>query len=370
MAGAVMPLRVTFTGGGTGGHLYPGLAIIEELSRRMECTIQYIGTARGIENRIIPETGYRFDTIWMSGIHRGHLIRNLLFPVKMAVSFFQAMGHILSFRSGLVIGTGGYVSWPVMTAAAVLRKPRFIQEQNQQPGLVTKTLSPFMTGVFLSFETTAGYFRRRDHLHVFGNPTRGRTHLTDKAEAYEKFRLDPDRFTLFIFGGSQGARGINEAVSDRIPELMKNENLQILWATGPRWYGEIASRFVPFRDRVRILSYVNDMGHAYTVSDLIVCRSGAGTVAEIAGVGKAALFIPFPGAANAHQESNARVLEEAGAAAMVLEPEIAGGKLDRCLRELISDSDKRKAMQENIRKFAYPEAAMRIVETITHFIKD
>lgn len=359
-----MNLRVILTGGGTGGHLYPGLAIIEELQKHRDCEVQFIGTKHGVENRVIPEMNIALKTVWIAGIHRGRIIANLMFPLKMIVSLLQSILILMLWHPDLVIGTGGYVSWPVMYAAWILRKKRFIQEQNQQPGLVTKKLAPLMHGVFVSFEDSCKFFKKQKNLYVCGNPTRGILAQVDVATAYQKYHLNPQKTTLLVFGGSQGAWGINQAMVKRIDRLMSYSYLQILWGTGLRWYDEIKQKFLHYQERICVLPYIKEMDAAYSVSDLIICRAGATTVAEITRLGKAAIFIPFPGAAANHQEANARTLTESNAAMMVLESEIMSGKLDLYLEELIHDSKKRETLAEECRKFGHPEAAACIVDQV------
>jgi UDP-N-acetylglucosamine--N-acetylmuramyl-(pentapeptide) pyrophosphoryl-undecaprenol N-acetylglucosamine transferase len=361
-----MNLRITLTGGASGGHLYPGLAIVEELNRREPCEVQFIGTRQGLESRVIPELGYQFNIIWMAGIHRGRILVNLLFPVKMLVSLIQSLFFVLRFMPDVVIGTGGYVSWPVMMAAWMIRKPAFIQEQNQKPGLVTRVLAPLMQCVFLSYEDTRSFFRCQHKLFVCGNPTRNTLTAGDRNAGYREFGLRPDKTTLFIFGGSQGALGINRAVSARIDDLMKHD-IQILWGTGPRWYEEIARKIKPYTNRIVVMPYIHNMAAAYAVSDLIICRSGATTVAEINRLGKAALYIPFPGAAGNHQLINAKALVHSHAAAMVLESEIESGRLDDCMLDLIGNPAKRKEMGRNALKFGFPDAAACIADYILNF---
>jgi len=359
-----MCLNVLLTGGGTGGHLYPGLAIVEAIKQKMDCEVRYIGTKQGVESRVIPESGYPFYRIWMSGIHRGRLFINLLFPFKMAVSLIQSIAVLMNYRPDVVIGTGGYVSWPVMTAAWLLGKHRFIQEQNQQPGLVTRKLAALMQGVFISFPESRRYFRKQDHLYMCGNPVRQDLENPSSSKAYDIFQMNPKFTTLFIFGGSQGARGINQAILTRIDQLMKRKNLQILWASGPRWFESVKERINQYHHRIQVLPYISNMGAAYSIADVIVCRSGATTVAEVSCLGKPVLFIPFPGAAANHQEANARVLSEAGAAFMVLESEIESGKLDRTLNYLLNHPKERGLMEKKIAAFGHPDAAQCIAKKI------
>ncbi|MBN2105670.1 undecaprenyldiphospho-muramoylpentapeptide beta-N-acetylglucosaminyltransferase [bacterium] len=364
-----MGLKIVLTGGGTGGHLYPGLAIIEAMKQQTDCIVRYIGTKRGVEKHVVPEAGYPFYSIWMSGIHRGRVVSNLLFPIKMMVSLIQSVCMMLVFCPDAVIGTGGYVSWPVMMAAWILRKSRYIQEQNQQPGLVTRILAPLMQGVFLSYPESREFFRRQNHLYICGNPTRQDLNKSESSKSYKKFRMNSNCTTLFIFGGSQGARGINRAMLSRIDRLMKIKRLQILWATGPRWLKNISEKTSEYSDRIRVFPFISDMGAAYSVADIIVCRSGATTIAEIACLGKPALFIPFPGAADNHQVANAQILAEAGAAVIVQESEICSGKLDETLDDLINNPQRCKRMAEKIRTFGHPDAARCIAERILSEIK-
>ena len=322
-----------------------------------------------MENRVIPGTGYRFNTVWIAGIHRRRIWANLLFPLKMGVSLVQALVLLLCFRPNVVLGTGGYVSWPVLTAASILGRLRFIQEQNQVPGLVTRVLgSPKMSGVFLSFEMSKKYFKKQNHLFVCGNPTRILERKGLPEEGYSLFHLNPSRTTLFIFGGSQGARAINEAMLDRIEVLMQNTTIQILWAAGLRWYPDIAEDMSFYGERIRVMPYIDDMGAAYSVSDLVICRSGATTVAELTRLGKAAIFIPFPGAADNHQEANGRALAEAGAAVMVTEPEIES-LLDKVIADLIENPQKRQEMGRKAASLGNPDAAQEIADKIIKTIQ-
>lgn len=357
-------MRAIVTGGGTGGHLYPALAIVDALRERNGWEILFVGTRRGIENRILPEEGYPLRHVWMSGIERRRIVKNVLFPAKMVVSFFQAVCILLSYQPDLVLGTGGFVSWPVVSAGIILGKPCVIQEQNRKPGLVTRSLAPFVRQVCLSFEESKHYFRKKDNLVVTGNPTRSRLQLVRKKEAYRHFRLDERRFTLFVFGGSQGARGINRIIEDLLPRLMKNKTMQLIWVTGPRWYGEIREKTAPYADRIRAVSYLHEMEMAYSICDLIICRSGATTIAEIARLGLPVIFIPFPAAAGGHQEANARTLAESGAAAMVLESECDSGRLENVIFDLMESPAKRKAMAGAVKLFGHPQAAGRIVQVI------
>ncbi len=357
-------MRVLLTGGGTGGHLYPALAIAEELKKRIACHILFVGTRTGLESRVVPDKGYGYKMIWISGLRRGKIWVNCFFPFKMMVSLFQALVIVIRFRPNVVLGTGGYVSWPVLTGSILLRKKTMIQEQNQQPGLVTRICAPFVDSVHLSFEESKCFFKKQSHLHVSGNPTLWNITLDRRDLGYQQFGLRSDRMTVFIFGGSQGARGINQAVLSVLDRLMERSDLQLLWATGPRWFEEIKNRIGSLENRVRVVSYIEDMGLAYSVSDLLVCRAGATTIAEVTRLGLPVIFIPFPGAAAGHQEKNAGVLWEAGAAEMVLESQIGDGKLGEVLFSLLDSPARRFEMARRAKKYGRPDAASAIVNDL------
>jgi UDP-N-acetylglucosamine--N-acetylmuramyl-(pentapeptide) pyrophosphoryl-undecaprenol N-acetylglucosamine transferase len=358
-------LRVVLTGGGTGGHLYPGLAIADELAKRVPCTFLFIGTRRGIESSVVPAKGMAFKTVWIDGLRRGRFLANLFLPLKMAVSFFQALAILIRFRPNLAVGTGGYVSWPVIAAASLTGCHTVIQEQNQKPGLVTRLLARRADAVHLSFESSAAYFRRNRRLHVSGNPTRADLERSRNESAYGQFGLDPGRTTLFVFGGSQGAKGLNAAFIQIAGSLVAETGIQILWAAGPRWSADIQNQTQSFGgDRIRVFPYINEMGLAYAVTDLVVCRAGASTVAEVARLGLPVIFVPFPGAAEGHQEANAKTMAEAGAAVVVPEGPDLALRLGSEVLRLVRDPEKREILSGRIRSFARPDAAERIVTQI------
>jgi UDP-N-acetylglucosamine--N-acetylmuramyl-(pentapeptide) pyrophosphoryl-undecaprenol N-acetylglucosamine transferase len=357
-------LRVIITGGGTGGHLYPALAILEELKKRASCDVLFVGTRRGLEAAAVPRMGIPFKTVWISGLKRGRFWTNIFFPLKMAVSFVQSLRIVGRFRPDVAVGTGGYASWPVLEAARVLGKKTVIQEQNEKPGLVTRVLSAHMNSVHLSYESSKRFFRKPSNLHVSGNPTRRAIEGVKREDACRSFQLDPDKKTLFVFGGSQGAKRLNAAVLEDLEPLLLEPQVQILWATGPNWIDGVRKSAGAHAGRVRALPYIDDMGSAYAAADLVLCRSGAGTAAEIARLGKCAVFVPFPGAAGGHQEANAKVMADAGAAIMIRESELTKGTLKDTVLPLLADSGKMKDMAVKAGRFARPEAAGTIAADI------
>jgi UDP-N-acetylglucosamine--N-acetylmuramyl-(pentapeptide) pyrophosphoryl-undecaprenol N-acetylglucosamine transferase len=322
-----------------------------------------VGTRHGLEAKVIPDKGFRLRTVWISGLHRGQIFQNVLFPVKMLVSFLQAIKICLDIKPDIVLGTGGYVSWPMLTAAVILQMKTSIQEQNLYPGLVTRLLAPFANSVHLSFEDSKQYFRKKTNLFVSGNPTRQSLELARRSDAYSLFGLDEGKKTLLIFGGSQGALPINRIFLSIIERILCIPCLQILWATGPRWYSGISDRVSEMK-YVKTIPYIKEMGYAYTVSDVLVCRSGATTVAEVSRMGCVAVFIPLPTAAEGHQKKNAQILVQANAAEMVSQGPDAEETLLRLITSLITDKERRQQMSKNVKTFAKPDAAKSIVDQL------
>jgi len=353
---------VFLTGGGTGGHLYPALAIGETLEKMSDCRITYIGTAYGLESKIIPGTHYGFNKVWIRGLKRGAILGNFLFPIRMLVSLIQCAGLILRHGPDMIVGTGGYVSWPVLTAGVLLRKKTFLHEQNQKPGLVTKVLAPKMSRVYLSFQQSQKFLRRKDNTLFTGNPTRAAIRQASKKEGYERFQLNPKKVTVFIFGGSQGALGINQIITHHLSDLMNTGNIQLLWITGPRWFDSVLQKIKTCQDRLCVLPFLEEMHLAYAISDLVISRSGATTIAELTQLGLPAFFIPFPHAAGGHQEENARILVQAGAAEMMTEQEIRDEPFVEKIRSLIENKKRRIEMGHLMRSFAKPDAAACIAE--------
>ncbi len=355
-------LILLFTGGATGGHLYPAFAIAEEISKYVKCRIGFAGSRRGIEARIVPEKGYPFFSVWISGIQRRKLISNLLLPLKIVISFFQALNIIMTFKPDIIIGTGGYVSWPVLSAAVLLRKRIVIQEQNQFPGLVTRLVAPFADSVYLSYTSSKQYFRKQTNLQVSGNPTRNDLENKNNEVSYAYFQLNHNKDTLFVFGGSQGSLFINKVIMQYLPSLLHDPNMQILWATGERWYEWILRETEEF-SQVRIYPYIQEMGFAYSACDLLICRAGATTIAEITRLGIPTVFIPLSTSAADHQLYNAKMLADSEAAEMILENEVED-KFMKVISNLISDEERRKKMGQKAKSFSKPKAAEIIARDI------
>ncbi|NIR49465.1 undecaprenyldiphospho-muramoylpentapeptide beta-N-acetylglucosaminyltransferase [candidate division KSB1 bacterium] len=358
------PIKIIIAGGGTGGHLYPGIALAQEFQKRRKAEIMFIGTAYGIESRVLPKLPYGFKKIWMRGLQRKLSIGNMLFPLRLMVSIFQCAYLILTFRPNVVIGTGGYVSGPALMTAIVLGVPTVIQEQNSYPGLVNRLLGNRVKQMHLTYEETLKYFKKQANIYVSGNPVRSALGGQDKQMAMKKFNLQENKTTLFIFGGSQGARAINQKVMSCVDRLMSLNDLQILWATGSYDFDVIESECRRYAEDISIQPFIEDMPSAYAAADFVLCRAGASTLSEITACGLPAILVPYPYSTAGHQEFNARTLEKAGAAFVILEQSLVESVLIEAISELLTNPEKRKAMSQAACKLSKPKAAAEIVGKI------
>ena len=358
-------MKIMIAGGGTGGHVYPGIAVAEELMRlRPRTEVVFVGGSRGLEAQAVPESGFRIRYTLARGFPRRAWWRWPAAIAANAVGLFQALVTVASERPDVVLGTGGYVSGPVCLAAVVLRRPLLLQEQNSIPGLANRWLARVADEVHLSFTEARAYFSRKDNLKVTGNPVRGHILGGDRTQALAAFNLSAGRPTLFIFGGSRGAHRINEAALEAMRRLKGRVDLQFILQTGREDF-EWAKSVVDLEQLpARVLPFLRDIHLAYAVADLVVCRSGAMTLAEIAACGTPAILVPYPHAAHNHQEVNAHNLVERGAAALVLDRELTGERLAQEIAHLLADRQALRRMSANARTFARLDAAERIVHSL------
>ncbi|MEI7811648.1 MAG: undecaprenyldiphospho-muramoylpentapeptide beta-N-acetylglucosaminyltransferase, partial [Ignavibacteria bacterium] len=307
--------RFIFAGGGTGGHLFPAIAVAEKIKLlKPEAEILFVGTKSKIEGIVVPKLGYRFKTIWIKGFARKIDIQNLLFPIKLLASMFQALFINILFKPGVAIGSGGYVSGPVIWSASVMGAKVILLEQNSSPGVTTRILEKKAEQIHVSFEDSKKYLRCKDRVHFTGNPVRESLQRKDKTESLKKFNLKSDRKTVLILGGSLGAGSVNSSVAGFVNLLVEN-NLQIIWQTGKNYY----ERYKHLNnEHIRINAFIDDMASAFSVADLLVSRAGATTIAEITVIGIPTIFIPSPNVAANHQYYNAKSLFD-GNAALLLE---------------------------------------------------
>ncbi|MGB9773325.1 MAG: undecaprenyldiphospho-muramoylpentapeptide beta-N-acetylglucosaminyltransferase [Bacteroidota bacterium] len=346
---------VVIAAGGTGGHLFPALSVADEVRRiHSEVRIVFVGSRGKIESRVVPERGYEFRTIWISGLRRRMSADLLVFPAKVLVSWIRSLGLLMQLKPAVVFGSGGYVSGPVVAAAAFLGIPRVIHEQNSVPGLTTKLLSFIATEIHTTFEETQKYLPKKKKLVVSGTPTRRELDNVSRVEGSAAFGIDPERPTLLIVGGSLGARTINDAVLGILQELSAR-SIQILWQTGEYDFGRVRAAAEMYSNVV-VQPFFDRIEFAYAACDLVLCRAGASTIAELTRIGKPSILVPYPYATADHQTQNACLLAEKGAAVMIPDRELCT-KLSEVLVPLLADRVKRDRMGEQARLLGKPDAA-------------
>ncbi|HMK38267.1 MAG TPA: undecaprenyldiphospho-muramoylpentapeptide beta-N-acetylglucosaminyltransferase [Bacteroidota bacterium] len=357
------PLKLIFAGGGTGGHLYPALAIADEIRRRQPgADIVFVGTAGKIESRVVPERGYPFVTIWISGFRRTVTAETLLFPLKVAVALLQSALLLWKKKPDVVVGTGGYVCGPVVAVAQMLGRRTLLQEQNSVPGATTRLLAPRADEVHIAFEGAGRHLRRRDNIRVTGNPTRDVIGTVSRTEGARFFGLDGARRTLLVFGGSRGAAGINAAMIPLAGDLA-GEGIQILWQTGEEQFGALSQATGARREGVRMYPFIEKMEYAYAACDLAICRAGATSLAELTRAGIPSILIPYPFAAADHQTENAKAMVEAGAGVLIPDAG-AADLLPGAVRGLINDVQRLQRMGEAARRLGKPGAAGALADAV------
>jgi len=346
-------------GGGTGGHVFPAIAVAEALQQlRPDAKVVFAGTKGRIEAKLLPEYGYQLETIWISGIRRSIRLENLLLPLKIVVSLLQSFLLLKKLKPAAVLGTGGYVCGPVLYAASVLGVPTLIHESNSYPGVTTKMLAGRVDKVFLAFEEAKQWLGKARDVEVTGTPTRTTMETASKQEAFRLFGLNPNKPVLLISGGSQGAKAVNDAVAALL-DVVLAAGVQLIWQTGEGHFQEI-KQLAGDRTVGWVGPFIKSMDLAYAAADLVVCRAGAATIAELTRAGKPAVLIPYPLAAGDHQTRNAQSLVKGGAAVLLPEHEISG--LKDILMELLKDDSRRQQMRMAAKRLGKPAAARRIAE--------
>jgi UDP-N-acetylglucosamine--N-acetylmuramyl-(pentapeptide) pyrophosphoryl-undecaprenol N-acetylglucosamine transferase len=358
-------MRVLIAAGGTGGHIYPGIAVANEVMRRdAKSEVRFVGTARGLETRLVPRAGFELSLIESAGLKNVGLAARMRGLLLLPKSFFAARRLIREFRPDAVVGAGGYVSGPVLLTAVLMRKRTLVMESNALPGFTNRRLARFIDKAAVTFEAALPYFRGKGI--VTGNPVR-----REFFDIPPKKR-DVTRFSLLVFGGSQGARAINEAMIEALPHLEAQRGvLSVTHQTGERDFERVSAgyRDSGWNEHAEVRRYIDDMVAEFARADLIICRAGATTSAELVAAGKAAIMIPFPQAADDHQRKNAEALCTAGAAHMILQKDLTGEQLAREIATLVNAPAELTKMEEQSRKLARGDAAAVIVDLIEELIK-
>lgn len=353
-------MRLLIAGGGTGGHLFPGVAIAEELrAREPEAAIKFVGTRRGIEARVLPDLGWDLDFIEVSGLKTVGAAGAVKGLFRLPRALWQARRIVKQFAPDAVIGVGGYASGPVVLAAKLRGIPTAICEQNSIPGLTNKMLGKLVRSVFLSFDESKRFFKPKK-IVMSGNPVRRELVQKLLAAAPET----RERVHVLVVGGSQGAVAVNELASKALVTLAKESALAITHQTGEKDLEATSARYREAGVTADCRAFIKDMAAAYREADLIIGRAGATTVAELAIAGKPAVFIPYPFAADNHQELNAREMADKGAALMFRQAELTADKLADALRPLLADASKRAEMGRAMKQLARPKAASDVIDWV------
>jgi len=360
-------LRAIFAGGGTGGHVFPALAIAEEIIRRhSEAEILFVGTKRGMESSLVPRRGYTLELIDIEPLYRRQVVKNLSFPFKVLNSVRRCLALMRQYDPQLVVGTGGYVSGPVLYAAYLRKIPRAIAEQNAFPGWTTRMLAPRVNLVFLGFDEARKYLRGNARIRSHGNPVPPIDVDPAKSEILHRWGLNPALPTVLVTGGSQGALSINQAVRDVLSEILTVVNL--VWQTGKRM--DVSQIDLPqnLAGKAHIQQFFDPMNEAYAVADLAVSRAGALTLSELTLRGIPSILVPYPHAAAGHQEWNAKALVAASGARMIADHEFHGLRLAAAIKEILSDPEELATMSHGMQSMARPDALKHIVDDLESLI--
>jgi UDP-N-acetylglucosamine--N-acetylmuramyl-(pentapeptide) pyrophosphoryl-undecaprenol N-acetylglucosamine transferase len=354
-------MRVLIAGGGTGGHVIPALAIARELKARYSAEVLFVGTARGMENRLVPQAGFGLMRVKVGALKNVSLVTRMrtLFDLPRAV--VDARKIIQAFGPDVVVGVGGYASGPAMAAAILMHIPTLAFEPNYVPGFANKIVGHRVSAAAVHFEQTQKFFR---NAQVVGVPVR--------AEFFKVAAAGNNRPpTLLVFGGSQGAQAINQAMVAAAPEVLRQiPRLRVIHQTGERDYNEVQSAYASAGISAEVSAFIDDMPAAFARADLLLCRSGASTVAEITAAGKPAIFVPFPRAADDHQRRNAEAIVEGGAAVLVPQAELTPERLTQVVTELFADPERLKQMAERARALAHHDAAGRVARMVAELAKE
>jgi len=360
-------LKFILSGGGTGGHIYPAIAIANELKLRFpDAEFLFVGAQDKMEMQKVPQSGYNIEGLWIAGLQRKLTLQNAMFPLKLINSLWKSRRIIKKFKPDVVIGTGGFASGPLLQTANSLNIPTVIQEQNSFPGITNKLLSKKANAICVAYENLERFFPK-EKIVFTGNPVRQDLLEIDskRNEALGYFNLDSNKKTLLILGGSLGARRVNQLIEKELDFLLST-GVQIYWQCGKLYFED----YKKYNDKenVQVVSFIDRMDLIYAASDFVVSRAGASSVSELCLVGKPTVFIPSPNVAEDHQTKNARAIVDKNGALLIKESEL-DEKFESVFNNLIHDENLQKKLSENMKKLAKPNATKDIVEQIVKLIK-
>lgn len=354
------PYKFIISGGGTGGHIYPAIAIADKLKQTFpDAKILFVGAYGKMEMQQVPKAGYSIKAIWISGFQRGSFLKNMLFPFKLLVSFFQSAFILLSFKPDFAIGTGGFASGPILLISYYLKIKTLIQEQNSYPGITNKLLSKRVDIIAVAFKGLERFFPK-DKITVTGNPIREALVVSKnkRSIALSDFNLDISKRTLVILGGSLGAKKINQIIAAHL-SLFSKSNIQLIWQCGKLYYDQYKK--YNEHDAIQVHAFIQDMDLLYAAADILVSRAGASSISELAVIGKPVILIPSPNVADNHQLHNAQALGKTGGALVLIENDIDLG-FEKCFNLLLKVEE--NMVQDEFVRFARPNATQGIVDLI------
>lgn len=359
--------KFILSGGGTGGHIYPAVAIADELkSRYPDAEILFVGASDRMEMDKVPQAGYKIEGLWISGIQRKLTLRNLAFPLKLVTSLLRSNKIIKTFKPDAVIGTGGFASGPLLQVATSKKIPSLIQEQNSYPGITNKLLGKKVDTICVAYEGLEKFFPK-EKIRLTGNPIR-KDLLEVKSkqiEGKDAFALVHSKHTFLVLGGSLGARRINQLIEQYL-DTFQTQNVQVIWQCGKLYYDQYKQ--YNNIDNVQVHAFLNNMDLAYAAADVIISRAGAISVSELCIVGKPVIFIPSPNVAEDHQTKNAKAVADKGAAILIREKDLETD-FEKQFLALISNEEKRRELSKNIEGLALANATNDIVNEVEKLLK-
>jgi len=358
--------KFILSGGGTGGHIYPAIAIANELKLRFpDAEFLFVGAKDKMEMQKVPQAGYQIKGLWIAGLQRKLSLQNLMFPLKLVDSLWKSKKILKRFKPDVVIGTGGFASGPLLKMASLMGIPTVIQEQNSFPGITNKLLSKKADVICVAYQNLERFFPK-EKIVLSGNPVR--QDLIDieskRAEAIQHFNLDQNKKTVLVLGGSLGARRLNQLIEKELGKFI-SQNVQIIWQCGKLYFEDYKKHNA---NNVQVYSFIERMDLVYAASDIIISRAGASSVSELCIVGKPVIFIPSPNVAEDHQTKNAQSIVDKKGALLLKESEL-DAEFSLVFEALLKDHGKQSQLSENIKQLAMPEATKTIVDEVVKLIK-
>lgn len=357
-------MKFIVSGGGTGGHIYPAISVIEELKKRDKANeILYIGTKYGLEADIVSNLNIDFKSIHVRGIPRKLSMDTLRSTNELQKGLREARKIIKDFKPDLVFGTGGFVTGPVLYQAHRLKIKTAFHEQNSYPGIANRILSNFVDKYFVTFEESIKYFKNKERARITGNPLRSSfQEVSDNnEEIYKRYGIDKNKRIVFVVGGSNGAKSLNEAIVNMKERIENQDSFDLILATGKNYFDDFKEKLKDVSN-IHIYPYIDEIDKVYSISDLVITSSGAITLAELSYLGKASILIPKSYTTENHQVHNAQSFQDQGASIMILENELNSDRLFDTIKDIISDDDKLKSLSENSKKLSAPNATRDIVD--------